>query len=76
MKRGENYRDPVTGQYDFDGDWDRVCVCGHRLGSHIAGGHECIVHDCEPGAAECACPRFRQKRIKGRPVRLAAEVRS
>jgi hypothetical protein len=29
-------RDRKTGRYSFEGDWDRVCVCGRRLGDHDA----------------------------------------
>ena len=59
-------RDPVTGQYAFDNRFDRLCVCGHRLGDHIAGGFDCDVpldHGMER-AAPCDCIRFRASRAK------------
>lgn len=53
-------RDPMTGQYAYDGDYDRVCRCGHILGVHVDGGFECInvdVGDRTP----CACRKFREQ---------------
>jgi hypothetical protein len=49
-----------------DGRWeagfDRLCVCGHRLGLHTAARpHTCIASDFDP-AIECACERFRRSR--------------
>lgn len=47
-------RDHRTGRYGFEGKWDRLCVCGVRLGEH----------DAEPPHAgqENDCPKFRPKR--------------
>jgi hypothetical protein len=53
-------RDEATGQYAFDGDLARMCVCGHPLGEHIAGGFEC---QCDP-TRHCDCVKFRQSRKK------------
>lgn len=59
------YRDQVTGQYAFCGDMDRVCVCGHRLGAHIAGGFECGTNPSDfPETKGCGCERFRLTRRK------------
>jgi hypothetical protein len=61
MTKGQTQsRDPVTGQYAYDGDFSRMCVCGHPLGEHIAGGFEC---QCVPGRT-CDCLKFRQSRKK------------
>lgn len=51
-------RDPVTGQYAFDGDLARVCLCGHPLGVHVSGGFDCINQDVGDGEP-CDCARFR-----------------
>lgn len=29
-------REVGTGRYTFEGEWDRLCVCGHTLGVHSA----------------------------------------
>ena len=35
-----------SGRYDFD-NMDALCVCGRRLGDHIAEApHECDATDC------------------------------
>lgn len=60
------YRDPTNGQYAYDGDFDRLCTCGHTLGIHIAGGFECINIDLGDGT-DCDCRKFK-------PVRSAATV--
>jgi hypothetical protein len=61
-KRENEYRDPTTGRFDYFGDFDRLCKCGHSLGVHIAGGYECGTDTSgnnEPEAAGCKCQRFR-----------------
>jgi hypothetical protein len=41
-------RDERNGQFTFDGNLQRLCVCGHTLGSHYAvAPHECCVKDCD-----------------------------
>jgi hypothetical protein len=58
-------RDQVTGQYAFDGNFDRICTCGHRLGAHIAGGFECGTNTTDhPETKDCKCERFRPCRKK------------
>lgn len=62
MTRALTYRDPATGQWDYDNDYDRLCKCGHSLGVHSQGGYYCgtdpIGHN-EPEAKGCKCERFR-----------------
>lgn len=56
------YRDPATGRYDYDGDFDRLCKCGHSLGVHSQGGYYCdtdAIGSSEPEAIGCKCERFR-----------------
>lgn len=56
-------RNRLNGQYAFDGKFERLCVCGHTLGSHLAGGHDCIQHECPGGTDEiCACVKFKLAR--------------
>ncbi|HYE90076.1 MAG TPA: hypothetical protein VEA38_03605 [Terriglobales bacterium] len=56
-------RDAQTGRYGFEGQWDRLCVCGHRLGVHTADApHECMVRDFDKTAAPCDCMKFRPSR--------------
>lgn len=62
------------GKYTFDGRLDRMCVCGHTLGVHGAGGQrDCVFYSLserekqgEPGydKPNCGCPRFRETRKK------------
>lgn len=62
MKEQTQYRDPVTKQYAFDNNFDRICVCGHVLGVHIAGGFECGTMPSDPSSG-CSCQKFKQKKI-------------
>lgn len=57
-------RDPHTGQYAYDGDFDRMCVCGHTLGVHVDGGFDCINGDVGDDRVRCECMKFRQSRAK------------
>lgn len=70
-------RDRSTGQYSFEGQWDRLCVCGHELGVHAAEApHDCMNSDrvniygaADPRAfrfqkTDCACLKFRLSRKK------------
>src|SRR5262245_56089239 len=54
-------RDQETGRYAHSGDWDRVCKCGHRLGSHTAavfrGLRDCLI--VYGFGRRCHCQRFR-----------------
>jgi len=51
------------GQYKHHGGWDRLCVCGHRLGEHTAekarGERPCLAYPCE-------CQLFRPQRRNSR----------
>jgi hypothetical protein len=76
-------RERATGQYAFEGDWGRKCVCGHELGVHTAEApHECMNSDRKHIACDgdewfdktieptpCDCVRFRptRKRAHTRP---------
>lgn len=61
-------REDNSGRFTFDGDLDRLCVCGHTLGHHAGGSpHECFVGTLsrsDPNRAECNCPKFRPSRKK------------
>ena len=63
-------RDEYTGQFACNQDFQRMCVCGHRLGSHGWGGFDCLVATGIPqfmdddNSRECACVKFRQSRRK------------
>lgn len=59
------------GRYTFDGNLDRLCVCGHRLGMHAgAHPHDCLAYSFpvgnpeRPENAECGCLKFRLSRRK------------
>lgn len=62
-------RDPVTGQYAYSNDWERMCRCGHPLGAHVSGGFDCINGSDAPmcDGTPCACEKFRPSRAKMRP---------
>jgi hypothetical protein len=54
-----------SGRYDYDGDMDRLCVCGHTLGQHAAASpHDCFVNEAlgHEGEENCTCPKFRPAR--------------
>lgn len=67
--RKNEYRD-TNGQYAYFGGFDRLCVCGHTLGIHCAGGFDCFAGP--PGTAfpieglteRCKCEKFRPSRRK------------
>lgn len=62
------------GKYAFDGNLDRMCVCGHTLGNHAAGSPaDCLLYSLPererlqlPGGdkPECGCLKFRLSRKK------------
>lgn len=65
-------RDPQSGQFAFDGRWDRLCVCGHTLGVHCAGGFDCLAgtnctNDPNPPGKFCDCQKFclSRRRLQG-----------
>jgi hypothetical protein len=63
----KQFRDERNGQFGFDGQWDRLCTCGHRLGVHGAGGVDCLAgtnvpDDPNPRGIFCDCEKFRQSR--------------
>jgi hypothetical protein len=55
-------RDKSSGQYSYDGNWDRLCICGHTLGeSHAAEPpHPCGANGT--GVNDCECKKFRPKK--------------
>lgn len=58
-------RNKKTGQYSFEGNWDRLCVCGHRLGAHAGEPpHDCFSGQMDDGGEYCDCPKFRPSRRK------------
>lgn len=72
MERRIDRKREVNGQYAYDGNLDRLCVCGHTLGAHSCGSPSgCLFYSlpvCEqtgnPGAdkPECGCVKFRLSR--------------
>lgn len=65
-------RNRHTGQYSYEGQWDRVCTCGHTLGVHAGDPpHPCFNDDPYLKGATgepCDCQRFRAPRVKAKPV--------
>lgn len=60
----KQFRDVHNGQFGFDGNFDRLCKCGHRLGVHGPAGVECLAgtnvpDDPNPRGVECPCVKFR-----------------
>lgn len=57
-KQQHTTRERSTGRYGFDGNWERLCTCGHRLGFHTGvAPHSCIASDFIK--CDCECTRFR-----------------
>lgn len=55
-------RERSTGRYGFDGQFDRVCTCGHTLGNHTAvAPHSCIEGDFSD--VSCDCAKFRPAKV-------------
>lgn len=50
------------GKYSFEGNWERVCTCGHTLGIHAAEPpHPCFNEDTGIEGATgkaCDCAKF------------------
>lgn len=68
-KRIHQIREPVGGRYAWGGDMSRLCVCGHTLGHHIAGGFDCEFGPTCATDPKCDCVKFRlQKRYRGRDL--------
>lgn len=62
-----------NGRYTFDGNWDRLCVCGHTLGVHAGEApHDCFGPDGRGSGCATECPRFRPSRRKSPRPQLAA----
>lgn len=67
-------RREADGRYGFDGNWERLCVCGHSLGVHAAqndtGKRPCFNEDSGivGGTGEpCDCKHFRPSKKKPHP---------
>lgn len=56
-------RDQYTGQYTYDGNWERLCVCGHTLGQHTAESPKAC-GNYGTGLIDCDCRKFRLSRKK------------
>lgn len=69
-----NQKRETDGRYAFDGNLDRMCVCGHQLGNHSAGSPaDCLMYSLPaieqaqyPGGDKpnCGCCKFRLSRKK------------
>lgn len=62
------FRDGSNGQFAFQNNWERMCVCGHTLGVHGEGGFDCLNGTGVPNQTKprdfCDCKKFRQSRKK------------
>lgn len=64
----------TDGQYAFDGNLQRLCVCGHSLAVHSAGSPaDCLLYSLpendpqrqhERAPIDCGCKKFRLTRAK------------
>lgn len=65
----------TDGKYAHEGNWRRLCVCGHTLGVHSAGSpSDCLLYSFSPDDPnrfsndqlnpddDCGCQRFRLSR--------------
>lgn len=59
----------TDGKYAHEGNWDRLCVCGHTLGMHAAGSPaDCLFYSFPENHGDpCRCPKFRLSRKKVKP---------
>lgn len=77
MDRPKLTRRDRGGRYDFDGRWDRLCVCGYTLGEHAAEPpRPCFSADPETGhpSDACGCERFRLSRKKPNKMKTASRI--
>lgn len=52
-------RNRNNGQYSYTSGFDRLCKCGHTLGTHTGEApHECINEDVGNGEP-CTCLKFK-----------------
>lgn len=58
------------GRYTYS-HFEHLCVCGHRLGDHLAGSRkgqagECVVHEGPHGNFDqpCSCEKFKKARVR------------
>lgn len=46
------------GKYSYEGNWERLCECGHTLGDHTAEPpHACGNYGS--GLIDCDCRKFK-----------------
>lgn len=61
-------RNHKTGQFSYEGNYERMCICGHTLGIHAAEApHDCFNEDTGikgTTGESCSCAKFRPKKIK------------
>lgn len=70
----QNPKREPDGKYAFDGNLDRMCVCGHTLGNHSCGTPaDCLLYSLPEGERKlypggdkpvCGCLKFRLSRKK------------
>lgn len=67
-KARHQFRDPQTQQFAYQNNWERLCVCGHPLGCHVAGGFDCLngQNIAYATGEPCDCEKFRPSRKKPR----------
>lgn len=68
-EKRENELRGADGRYQHFGNFNRLCVCGHRLGIHCAGGWDCFAapegeFKVEGLTERCKCQKFRPSRRK------------
>jgi hypothetical protein len=57
------------GTYSYDGNWDRVCVCGHTLGEFHTAETPHACGNNGTGLVDCDCSRFRFSKSKTEEMR-------
>ena len=64
--RRNQFRDPTNQRFAYTDNWDRLCVCGHKLGCHVAGGFDCLNDEPVKYATgePCDCKKFRPSKAK------------
>lgn len=81
IERRERYQKREhDGRYAFDGNLQRLCVCGHSLAVHSAGSPaDCLLYSfpendpqrqAEQAPVDCGCKRFRLSRTKKSPRKV------
>ena len=57
MEKAKQNREVNSGRYAFDGNFDRLCTCGHTLGNHTAARGRCPTTGKmeQPCMIDCGC---------------------